>query len=428
MNHELLKAVIYDQHEIIRAAQIVDRGYELDPNANYVVTGLRRAGKSTLLYKVAQDLVAQGVGWEQIVYVNFEDERLSEFTKNDFNDILEVQAELGGGRGYFFLDEVQNVDGWEKFARRLADAKERAYITGSNARMLGREIATTLGGRYLTLRVGTYGFGEYLTAAGQPFDDRALHATKERGRILGCFDTYLHLGGFPESLNYRSPREYVESVYQKVLLGDIATRNRIRDPQALRILMKKVAETVRSEVSYSALYGMLKAVGLSASKDTVIDYLAYARDAYLVFDVPNFAAKFSERQGNPKWYFSDNGLLNLFLLDKDTALLENLVAIALHARFEDGLFFLKSAKTGIDLDFYVPEHGLAVQVAYSIAGEARGQEVGALAKLAAAQPDMKRLVIVTRDEQETVELDGGMPVEVVPAWRFLLEMGAMAGL
>ena len=121
MNHDVLKAVIYDQHEIIKNFQIVDREYDFDINANYVVIGLRRAGKSTLLYKIVQDLVSQGTNWNQIIYINFEDERLSEFSVNDFNDILSVQAEMSDKKGWFFLNEIQNNDCWEKFARCIAD-------------------------------------------------------------------------------------------------------------------------------------------------------------------------------------------------------------------------------------------------------------------------------------------------------------------
>ena len=150
MDKELLKTIITDQHEIIRNAEIVDREYIFEPNANYVLTGLRRAGKSTLLYKIARNLVESGISWNRIIYINFEDERLSEFKLTDFNDIVSVQAELSDEKGFFFFDEIQIINGWEKFARRLADAKERVYITGSNAKMLSREIETTLGGRFFT--------------------------------------------------------------------------------------------------------------------------------------------------------------------------------------------------------------------------------------------------------------------------------------
>ena len=239
MNHALLKSVIYDQHEFIRNFQIVPRDYEFEENGNYVLVGLRRAGKSTLLYKIVLDLVASGVDWEQIIYINFEDERLSEFTVADFNDLLSVQSEMSDKKGYFFLDEVQNIDGWEKFARRMADAKEHIYITGSNAKMLSREIETTLGGRFFAKHITPYAFGEYLTACEVSHDEQALLGTKTNGKIRAACAQYLQYGGLPESLLYKAKREYISGVYQKVLLGDIITRNSIRNDYAVKILIKK---------------------------------------------------------------------------------------------------------------------------------------------------------------------------------------------
>lgn len=420
MNHEILKTIIFDQHQVIKNATIVPRRYSFDPQANYVVTGLRRSGKSTLLYKVAQDLIRAGATWNQIIYVNFEDERLAEFGLNDFNDIVETLAELTDKQGFFFFDEIQNIPGWEKFARRLADANERVYITGSNASVLSSQIATTLGGRYLTKHVSPYRFDEYLEALGIPHDSGATYATKSRGQILGAFDSFYQNGGFPESLRYQSQREYVESVYQKVLLGDVAARNNVRNPDALRVLMKKVAETAGRESSHTMLHGMLSGIGYKVGKNTVIDYLAMAREAYLLFDVENTVAKFVEREGNPKRYFSDNGLLGLFLVGKEPTLLENEIAVALRGVFGEGLRYIRSAKTGIDIDFFVPEEGLAVQVAYSLSESARPREVGSLVKLAHVDDSARRLVIVTKEEEGEIQEDG-VRIEVKPAWKFLLQ-------
>ena len=419
MNHEVLKRVVFDQHEVIRNAQIVPRRYALDPAMNYVITGLRRAGKSTLLYERVQGLIAQGVDWNRIIYVNFEDERLAEFTMKDFQDIVAVQSELSDERGYFFFDEVQNISGWERFARRIADAGERVCITGSNAAMLSGEMSRTLGGRYLVRHVTPYRFDEYLDAMGQPYDEPALCSTRESGRIVRAFDRFFRKGGFPESLKLIDPREYVESVYQKVLLGEIVARYGVRSPQALRVLLKKVAETVCSEVSYSSLHHMLKSIGFSLSKDSVISYLSYAHEAFLLFSIENAVTGFVERSGSPKFYFSDNGILGLFLTDRDSALLENEVAVALRDRFGDELHYLKSPKTGIDVDFYLPEERMAVQVVYSIEGAARDREIGNLARLLHEQGDLRRLVVVTKEEEDTIEVEGGA-IEVVPAWRFLI--------
>ena len=420
MNHEVLKSVIFDQREIIQNARIVPRRYTFDSQAIYVVTGLRRAGKSTQLYKIVRDLVESGVDWNRIIYINFEDERLAEFSIGDFNDILSVHSELSTQLGYYFFDEILNVNGWEKFARRLADAGERVWITGSNAKMLSSQIATTLGGRYLVKHVTPYRFDEYLDASGIAHDSNALYSTKAKGSIAGAFDAFYQHGGFPESLRYDSPREYVESVYQKVLLGDIAARNNVRNPDALRVLMKKVAETVCNETSATALHGMLNALGYKISKATLLDYLAMARESYLLFKVTNVVAKFVEREGNPKRYFSDNGLLNLFLIGKEPALLENEVAVAMLDAFGEELHYLKSPKNGIDVDFYVPEQGLAVQVAYSLSDSAKPREVGNLVKLANISDSALRLLIVTKEEERVIEEDGKR-IEIKPAWKFLLQ-------
>lgn len=373
-----------------------------------------------MLYKVALDLVSSGVDWTRIIYVNFEDERLAEFAIEDFNDIVLVQRELSQERGFFFFDEIQNVSGWEKFVRRLADAGERVYITGSNAKMLGSQMETTLGGRYLTKHVSPYRFGEYLDATGQPYDDPAFYSTSGAGAIAARFESFCENGGFPESLRYAVPREYVESVYQKVLLGDIVARNNVRNPQLMRVLVKKIAETVGNEMSFSSLHSMLKGIGFSASKDTVIDYIALASEAYLLFNINNAVAKFVEREGNPKYYFSDNGLISLFLDRSNSALLENEIAVALHDTFGDSVHYLKSRTTGIDVDFYVPEAGMAVQVAHSLSDSARIREVGNLVKLAKVDENAQRLLIVTQSDEGNINKDA-VSIEVKPAWKFVLQ-------
>lgn len=421
MNHTILKTVIYDQHELIRNFQIVPRDYDFEENGNYVLVGLRRAGKSTMLYKLVLDLIAGGADWEQIIYVNFEDERLSEFTAADFNDLLSVQSEMSDKKGYFFLDEVQNIDGWEKFARRMADAKEHIYITGSNARMLSREIETTLGGRFFSKKVTPYDFGEYLTACEIPHEEPDLLATRSNGKIRAACAQYLQFGGLPESLQYKVKREYISSVYQKVLLGDIITRNSIRNDYAVKILIKKVAESVRSEISYSKLQKTLRAVNVSLAKDTIADYLRYAEDAYLLFHLQNYYANLVEKESYPKFYFADNGILSLFLNRKESVQLENMVAAALARAYPDEVYYLKSSRTGIDIDFYIPTIGLAVQAAYSIAGDAREREIGNLKKLAQNSQEAARFIIVTYEEEETIQEDG-VTIEAVPLYKFLLEL------
>lgn len=417
MNHDLLKTVIYDQHEIIKNFQIVEREYEFDINANYVVIGLRRAGKSTLLYKIVQDLVKAGTDWNQIIYINFEDERLSEFTLNDFNDILSVQAEMSDKKGWFFLDEIQNIEGWDKFARRMADSKEHTFITGSNAKMLSAEIENRLGGRYLTKYVTPFNFREFLKAKNMDYSDKTILATKDSGKIKREMETYFYFGGFPENIEYKDKREYVSSIYQKILLGDIAARNGIRNTNGLRLLMKKVAESVKDEVSYSKLHNTLKSIGVSISKDIVIDYVGYAQQSFLIFAIRNYFSKFVDKETTPKYYFNDNGLLNLFLNKEEPRLLENLAAINLWNKYKNNVYYLKGQN--IDADFFVEETGEVIQVAYSVSNISSDRETRTLVEAAKILKEAKRFIIITYEEEKELTVDG-VKIEVIPIWKWLI--------
>ena len=420
MNHGLLKRIILDQHAVIKDAEIVSRRFSFEKNGNYILVGLRRAGKSTMLYKRARELVESGVHWNRIIYINFEDERLGSFSADDFNDILSVQAELSDEKGYFFFDEIQNIEGWERFARRMADSKEHISITGSNARMLSVEIEARLGGRYLSKYIPTYRFDEYLSASSIPHSTVDLIETKAQARIVRAFDDYLYHGGLPESLCFRNKREYISSVYQKVLLGDIIVRNGIRNHEAVRLLINKLAISVKDELSFSKLHGMLRSYGSTISKDSVIEYIGNAIDAFLIFPIRNYYYKFLDQQGIPKYYFSDNGILGLFLDDRNTNLLENLAAISLVDRYsQDGVYYIKSQKTGIDIDFYVPAEEMLIQVAYSLSSTSEGREIMELRKAARLIKGIKRLIIFTHDEERIIEEEGVM-IEVIPLWKWLL--------
>lgn len=416
MNKSLLKTVIFDQHEVIKETLIVEREYEFDLNLNYVLVGLRRAGKSTLLYKIVKDLISKGTKWEQIIYINFEDDRLEGFTKEDFDNLLIVQSELSDKKGWFFFDEIQNIDGWERFARRMADSKEHVFITGSNSQMLSKEIEARLGGRYMTKYIMPYNFREFLKA--NSFEFKKFLATKEQGKIKRLFELYLQQGGLPETVYIKDKREYLSNVYKKVLLGDIAYRNNIRNLNGLKFLIKKLAESVKDELSYNKLSNILKSLGLPISKDSIIDYISYTEDACLLFPIYNFSAKFVERGTSPKYYFEDNGILNLFLVDADSRLLENLVAIMLWTNYKEQVFYLKG--TTFDIDFYVPVAGLVVQVAYSIKEISSNRETESIVKAAKQISGIKKAVIVTYDEEAEIK-EEDLLIEVIPLWKLLLD-------
>lgn len=419
MNHRIIKQVILDQIEIIQNTMIIDRSYEFEKNMNYILVGLRRAGKSTLLYRIARELVESGCDWSQIIYINFEDDRLLGFSRNDFNDIVETAYELAdGGEIYYFFDEIQIVDGWEHFARRMADQKKHVYITGSNAKMLSSEMERVLGGRYLSKMIMTFSLAESLEYKGIPYDEKALLTSAKAAKIKKECREYVMSGGFPEVQHLFNKREYIKSVYEKVILGDIAEREKVNNKMALRLMIKKIAETIMHEVSFNTLAGNVKAAGTRTSTDSMIDYASYAENAYLLFRNLNYVSKFAEKESTPRFYFYDNGLLSLFLTDKPSALLENAVAVYLRRRFGEDVYYYKSTQTGIDIDFYLPEENCALQVAYSIE-TAADREIRSLISFAEKTKGIQRLVIVT-DEEERMITKGDLTIEVVSAYRFLL--------
>ena len=421
MNHDILKQVIFDQIEVIQNAEIIPRDYFFEKNVNYVLVGLRRSGKSTLLYKIARELVAEGCDWSQIIYVNFEDDRLLGFTKEDFNDVVETAYELSDAKNiYFFFDEIQIIDGWEHFARRMADQKGHVYITGSNAKMLSSEMARVLGGRYIPKMIMPFSLSEALDFQKIAHDEAALLTTAKAAKIKRACQKYIAGGGLPDALLLKNKREYIKSVYEKVLLGDIIEREQVKNKMALRLMVKKIAETVMHEISFNTLSGNIKATGIKTSTDSMIDYTSHAENAYLIFRTRNYVSKFAEKESTPRFYFYDNGILSLFLVDKPSALLENAVGICLKRKYEDGVYYFKSNQTGIDIDFYIPEEGMAVQVAYAL-GDAQERETKSLVSLAQKTEGVKRLVIVTSEEERTLEIDGYV-IEVIPVYKFLLSV------
>ena len=417
-----LKQILASNQKDIEQYQIVPRALPSDNFPRRVFIGVRRAGKSFMLYQKMQQLLSEGLGWAGMLYLNFEDDRLAGFTTEDFELILECHAEMYDQRPMLFLDEVQNIDGWEKFARRIADAKYKVWITGSNAKMLSSDIMSTLGGRYLTTEVYPYSFQEYLHTKSVPFEENALLATESRAKVLRQWNDYLLWGGLPESVNLTVKRDYLTSTFQKIYLGDIVSRNKISNPNTLRLLLKKLAEVVSAPVSYNRLSHILSSVSGKITMPTVSKYIEYCESAWLLLRLRNVSAPFAEKETSCKYYFVDNGILNLFLLNGETALLENLVALSLlrkygHDQDNERVFFYNDK---VEVDFYVPEDKLAIQASYSIsqAETTYEREVDALKKLPKILPCNRRLIL-TYDESDIIKDEFGT-IEVMPLWKWLL--------
>ncbi|MCQ2772732.1 MAG: ATP-binding protein [Bacilli bacterium] len=415
MNHDLLKRIISDQHQVIKNTLIVERDIELERDANYVLVGLRRAGKSTLLYKRVKDLVKEGVDWDQIIYINFDDERLLNFNVNDFDDIVTVAEELSDKKHYFYFDEIQDIEGWEKFAIRLANQHYKVDITGSNAKMLSKEVQAKLGGRYISKEVMPFSFREFLRAHGKENVD---FSAKDAGLTNALLSEYFVYGGFPETIGFKNKRECASNVYQKVLYNDIIVHNEIRNENGVKLMIKKIAESIKQDLSYTRIQNIITGIGYKISKDIIIDYCGYCKDAFLFLTLENYYASFLDKSSNPKYYFMDNGLLNLFVDDKKSSLLENVVALKLYRDNKENLYYLKGNKS--DVDFYLSDTNTAIQVALSLDDkEVYDREINNLIEFAKHSQDNSNLIIVTYEEEDVINVED-KTINVMPLKKFLL--------
>ena len=415
MNKELIKQLIKKQQQFIEQVELLPRKLNLEEAGNYVFVGIRRAGKSYMLYQHIQSLLAKGHSINEILYINFEDERIADIKSSELNLILESYYELFQGEPLVFLDEIQNIKGWEKFARRLADEKRKVFITGSNAQMLSREIATTLGGRYLIEEVFPFDFSEFLRYEKIQLLPHWEYSSVQ-GDVVRIFENYFNFGGFPEVIQYTDKRSWLTSLYQKIFLSDIVARNGIRNEQMLRLLVRKLAENVQQPTSMQRLKNILESTGNKIARNTISEYLKYLQDAYLVFSISNFTDKIAERESYKKHYFYDNGILNLFLYQPETKLLENLVAIVLWKKYKEQLYYYMK---NVEVDFFIPEEKVAIQVSYSITDDVTFErEVNALKKIAQAF-DIQKLYIITKNQEKEIELENAT-IKVIPIWKWLL--------
>ena len=423
MQKEIFRILIKEGHESIAEVELYERAFEFEENGRYVLVGIRQAGKSYLLYQMAQTLLKQGHDIRELVYVNFDDERLLGMTAADFDLILQAHATMYQDiKPILLFDEIQNIEGWEHFARRLANQKYKVFITGSNAKMLSRDIATTLGARYFDEKVFPYSFKEYLGANGIALEEGWQYG-RLRNVIQQRFADYFEWGGFPELLLFSNKRHWLNSLYEKIVLGDVIQRNGVKNAQALRLSVKRLAENVKQPTAYNRLANLVKSAGISTSTASIIDYVRFVKEACLMFTLDNYASKFVERETSKKHYFTDNGLLNIFLTDANTALLENMVAIALYKKYnkDDDAPQLYYYNRGVEVDFYIPNEQQAIQVSYSIQDpETRRRETAALIALNKLFP-LSKAMIVTYDEEEVIETTD-LTIETVPVWKWLCEM------
>ncbi len=418
---EVLRQVLIDNRSLVAPKTVFARTIAIGEFPRCILVGARGSGKSHLLFSRIQGLLASGRSWDDIVYIDFEDERLIGFGVADFSNLLEVQAEISGidSLPALFLDEIQLIDGWEKFARRMADANAEIYITGSDVRMRDLKIEETLGGRFLTENVFPLSFSEFLRVKGVENSRSELGSVKGKIRIRRAFAEFFEYGGLPKGVNAVNRLEAVNDAFREIYLADVIVRHTVYNASALRMLLKQVAESIGQPLSFTRLTKMVKDAGRPIAKNTCISYLQYACESCLVLPISNIVGKLQERESSRKYYFVDNGFIRLLKTDPKADQLENLVALHLLRRygFNDRVFFYRR---DVEVDFYLPDEETAIQVCVKLATDPKtlAREVDALEKLSKELP-VKRCIIVTMEEERTIE-SNGRTIEVVPVWKWLL--------
>lgn len=416
-----LKTIIADQQEESLPSLYVERAAEkklLDLSSNkeiIVLTGVRRCGKSVLLQQLREQYEKSNY------YISFEDERLITFDVADFQLLQEIFIELYGVEKTFFFDEIQNIEDWELFVRRLYNNGNKIFITGSNASLFSDELGTRLTGRYIALTIYPYSFYEYSKDQISEFVDKNPWSTTHTGKIRKAFSEYCLLGGFPEYVKYQQD-DYLHSLYESIIYRDIVARYNISNAKVIKELVFYLASNCSKEMTYSALQKLL---GLG-SATTVSDYCSYLENSYLCFFVNRYSESVKAQMRSPKKvYFIDHALAKIigFRFSEETGrMLENIVFIELKRRNYE-VYYHKENK---ECDFLVRKNGkiiAAIQVCQSmIDSKTKQREIDGLLE-ALTRYSFDEGYILTEGEEEIIEIQydtRNVKIIVLPIWKWLL--------
>ncbi|MEI6433343.1 MAG: ATP-binding protein [Bacteroidota bacterium] len=411
MNSEILQQVLADQKQMVArkyrgVPRMVNLSMHRQSDMITVISGVRRSGKSTLTLQLADQYPA-------FHFITFDDERLINFTVNDFNALL-IEMKRTGDAKTIVLDEVQLVPGWERFVRRLHDEGYKAIITGSNAKLLSSELATHLTGRYLKTELYPFSFAEYLLFKGI---DPADKSSDNAARILTAFDDYLLNGGFPEYLKSNEP-EVLKRIYDDIVYRDLIVRFGIRNVTAFKNLAQYLFTNFSGETGYLPLASLL---GIQSSA-SIKEYFSVLTEGYLIFELTKYDFSLKRQYASiRKIYVIDNGLRNVvsFRTSADSGrLLENTVFLELKRRgFE--VWYYKTGNNR-ETDFLInPANPMLIQVCYEMQNpKTRKREIDSLLACMKEVNSAEGLIL-TKNEEEAIET-GNETIRVVPVWKWCL--------
>lgn len=418
MDREKLKTLLKEQNDQIKDVrelvkrEMLDEIKEKRSDLIVIVSGLRRAGKSTLMNEIRKDHLHESY------FVNFDDERLFDFTIADFQLMQELLTELYGEKNIYFFDEIQNIQGWERFVRRLHDNGKKVYVTGSNASMLSREMGTHLTGRHLSYSLYPYSFKEFLHFKKYELPIPEVLTTTEKSTIKRHFNEYIDVGGIPEFVKNRDEL-YVKTLYENILYRDIITRYNLKDEKALKTTVFFAASNIAKEISYN---NIRKLTGLS-SATTIKEYFEYLENSYLAYLLPRFSTSLKVQvYSNKKVYFTDTAIARIlgFRTSEDYGrILENTVFMELKRESKE-VYYHKENK---ECDFVIRDgYNIteAIQVTQSLENtDTRKRELDGMLDAMKAYK-LKEGLILTDDIEDEIEIEG-KKIFVKPIWKWLLQ-------
>jgi predicted AAA+ superfamily ATPase len=405
------------------------------------IIGMRRAGKTTFLYQCLAARLAEGVRRDRLVYFNFEDERLDGMEAVDLGIILDEYYRSHpqyrrADKVTWCFDEIQVIPGWEKFIRRVMDTENvEILLSGASAKMLSREVATTMRGRSLETVITPFSFREFSRAHGLKPVANALISAREQSVWLACFDQYLEIGGFPEAGNESLKNQRVDLLQDyvdTVLFRDVAERHSITNLVALRAFVRQLLRQPASPLSVSKVYADFRSRGISVTKETLLAMLSHLEDAFLVFALPIASRSERRQQVNPrKLYLADHSLAAAYNPVKNSDrghYLENIVACEL-LRQSSSLAYVKTTE-GHEVDFLATHTDGSTRLIH-VAADIRNKgtlerEVRSLVGASAQFPASRKILLTEDIPARGLTLPEG--IEVYPLWKWLLRPAHGLGL
>lgn len=422
----ILKTVIADFHAT-RLRSSLRRNIELPVDSGIIISviGVRRSGKTFLLYETIKRIIGNGIPKRNIIYINFEDERLT-LGKDQLDLILQAYQELYPKQDlaecYFFFDEVQNIEGWEKFIRRVFDTvSKNVFISGSNSRLLSTEIATELRGRTISYTLYPLGFEEYLRFKKA---ESEYFGTIQKIKMLDHFKSFMIHGGFPELvdldeiLKIRKLQDY----FNTIIYRDLIDRYNISNPAVLKFFLKRILSQVTKPVSINKIYNDLRSLGYKISNNVLYEYSDFIQASFASVLINKFEySEIKQAKSEKKAYAIDNGILSAIdysFSENNGKLLENLIALELLKSGKELMYFRDNQEC--DFIIKVKKTYSAVQVCYSIQdSDTHEREVKGLIR-ACEYLKLKKGIIVTFEEEDSFVTDN-ITIAVLPAYKYILE-------